>query len=441
MPRTSSGSAPSPIPSDAGRRPSPGPPARPPGDGPHRRTTALLAVAVLALLASACGGGGDGGSGEAVTVRDSAGVRIVENRAPAWGEGEAWTVADTPSLTLGAAQGEGPEVFAGVQDALLLSDGGVAVLDSRAREIRIFESGGAHRATAGGAGEGPGEIRQAPRLVDLAGDTVGVWTLSGQRLTRFAPDGNFLDVTTVDGLPGEVGFRLRGALDDRRLVVSEGMSFSPEDTERGSGIRRDTLAEFLVGREGAVLDTLGRFAAGETAGGLQDGKRVLFARGTHFAVGAGRIHVGDSERWEVRVFDDLLRETMRIRRSHEPVPVTAEAEEAARREALERLEQMQPQFQEVLRDRVENAVANETLPSFEELAVDPAGRLWVRRARLPTADGPPRWDVFRPDGRWLGTVATPEGLTVHRIGADRLVGTRTDEVGVDRVEVYPIRRS
>lgn len=407
----------------------------------HRSGLSLLAPALALLLLAGCGAGEAGAGSDAVTVRDSAGLRIVENRAPAWGEGEGWTVADTPSLRLGRVQGEGPEVFGDVGGALRLGDGGIAVLDQDAREIRIFGPDGSHRSTAGGPGEGPGELGQLPRLLDLPGDTLGVWGMTSQRLSRFGPDGSFLDAATASGLPGMVGFQLRGTLADGRLLVSEGQSFSPEDMERGPGIRRDTLAELLVDRDGSVADTLGRFAAGQSAGSLQDAKQVLFARSTRFAVGDDRIFAGDSDGWEVRVWDDSLREEMRIRRSHEPVEIPPQAVEAERRQRLEQTEEMPDQFREMLRQQVENAVANETLPAFADLLVDEAGHLWVRRARLPTEEGPSRWDVFRPDGRWLGTVSTPEGLSVTRVGEDFVLGTRTDELGVDRVELYRLRRS
>lgn len=393
------------------------------------------------LLVAACGGGEAGPGSEAVAVRDSAGIRIVENRAPAWGEGEGWTVADTPSLRLGEVQGEGPEVFGAIGTALRLSDGRIAVLDQDASEIRIFGPDGSHGATAGGHGEGPGELGRIPGLVDLPGDTLGVWGMMSQRLSRFGRDGSFLDAVTASDLPGMVGFELRGALGDGRVLVSEGRSFSPEEMERGSGIHRDTLAELLVERDGSVADTLGRFASGQSAGSPQDVKMVFFARSTHFAVGDSRIFAGDSERWEVRVWDDSLRETMRMRRAHEPVEVPPEAVEAERRERLAQTEEMPDQFRGMFRQQVENAVANETLPAFVELLVDGTGHLWVRRARLPTEEGPPRWDVFRPDGRWLGTVATPEGLSVRQVGQDFVLGTRTDELGVQRVELYRLRRS
>ena len=51
----------------------------------------------LLTLPVACGGA-EGGSAAGPARRDSSGVAIVENSAPRWGAGEAWTVAATPLL-------------------------------------------------------------------------------------------------------------------------------------------------------------------------------------------------------------------------------------------------------------------------------------------------------------------------------------------------------
>ena len=42
------------------------------------------------------------------TVRDSAGVSIVENTEPAWADGQAWTLSDEPtlSMTIGEKPGD-----------------------------------------------------------------------------------------------------------------------------------------------------------------------------------------------------------------------------------------------------------------------------------------------------------------------------------------------
>ena len=59
-------------------------------------------VLILAALSAACGGGGS--TSHEPVVRDSAGIRIVENSGPAWAEDTAWRLSAEPVLTIGAAE-------------------------------------------------------------------------------------------------------------------------------------------------------------------------------------------------------------------------------------------------------------------------------------------------------------------------------------------------
>ena len=61
-------------------------------------------------------------------------------------------------------------------------------------------------------------------------------------------------------------------------------------------------------------------------------------------------------------------------------------------------------------------------------------------ASAPT-DEPRRWSVFDREGRWLGSVETPAGLSVREIGEDYLLGTWKDDVGVEHVRVHRLDRS
>ena len=77
-------------------------------------------------------------AGGAQTVRDSAGVTIVESEDSSWSDGEAWTVSGVPSLSLGAVDGDHQYLFSEVEAVVLLSDGRLAVADRGSNEIRLF---------------------------------------------------------------------------------------------------------------------------------------------------------------------------------------------------------------------------------------------------------------------------------------------------------------
>ena len=63
----------------------------------------LNAAVASLILTTACGI--EGREGSRVLIRDSAGIEIVENIAPAWTEGDGWRLSDEPVLTIGVLEG------------------------------------------------------------------------------------------------------------------------------------------------------------------------------------------------------------------------------------------------------------------------------------------------------------------------------------------------
>ena len=67
----------------------------------------LPAVALLAATASCDRPQEDVAAPPAVTIRDSAGIEIVESHAPEWDEADVWTVATEPAVVIGGYRGAG----------------------------------------------------------------------------------------------------------------------------------------------------------------------------------------------------------------------------------------------------------------------------------------------------------------------------------------------
>ena len=81
----------------------------------------------------------------------------------------------------------------------------------------------------------------------------------------------------------------------------------------------------------------------------------------------------------------------------------------------------------------------ETLPAFRSLKVDAMGWLWAEVYEWdPTL--PPEWMVFDLDGRARGTLTTPKGLVVESIGADYILGVWIDDLGIEFVRRYALKR-
>ncbi len=96
----------------------------------------------------------------------------------------------------------------------------------------------------------------------------------------------------------------------------------------------------------------------------------------------------------------------------------------------------------------------ETFPAFSEIIASLDGHLWVRTH--PSGDplscpegvlhvsfgrgSCDTFDVFSPEGSWLGLVHVPEQLTVFEIGSDYLLGSEPGEFDVEYVVLYRIVR-
>jgi hypothetical protein len=58
-----------------------------------------------------------------------------------------------------------------------------------------------------------------------------------------------------------------------------------------------------------------------------------------------------------------------------------------------------------------------------------------------SADDPGRWTVFDPEGRMLGTVATPARFRVFEIGTDYVLGVWADDMDVEHVRLFTLEKT
>ena len=116
----------------------------------------VAAVSALAPLVGAQSQETEGPTGIRTLVRDSAGVRIVENARPPDGSRLDWRLGPEPLVSIGQLDGEEPYLFERVFGATMLTDGRIVIGDDGPKELRVFDRGGNHLETWGGAGGGPG---------------------------------------------------------------------------------------------------------------------------------------------------------------------------------------------------------------------------------------------------------------------------------------------
>jgi hypothetical protein len=160
-----------------------------------RMTPLWIASSIAFLLIGAgCAAAPDVPEFASVTVDDSAGVRIAQNRSPAWPDGVGWRVGELEA-SIGVAAGAPEHQLFRVFDATRLSDGTVVVANSGTAELRFFARDGTFIRSVGRAGGGPGEFSQANTiraLVHRPGDSLLTWDVYGQKLSLFDPAGRFV---------------------------------------------------------------------------------------------------------------------------------------------------------------------------------------------------------------------------------------------------------
>lgn len=402
----------------------------------HGRTPPIGLALVLAL--AACGFDGAVWR-DAVVVRDSSGVRIVESRAPAWREGQGWRIRSEPLLRIGRVDGAEADQLYRVRGAVRLSDGAVVVANAGTGQLRWYDANGVHLASAGAPGDGPGEFRSLSWIGRVADDSIYAWDRDLRRITVFH-GGRLGRVATADvpldrRLPTVVG-----ALRDGSVVVTGGPTLVPEGDP---GVQRPPLPVWLVSRDGARRATLGPFPdqavnrRPAATPGAWITTAVPFGASTVVTAAGDRIVVGDNVAYELRLHapDGSLAAVFR-RPDAVPRPVRPE-DLAAELEA--RLAPLPPI--EAIRDGIrmtfEEPPAPGTMPHFRAVFADPDGNLWVQAYAPPQEPGT-LWDVFDPEGRWLGGVEVPPGLEITEIGRDYVVGITRDALDVEYVQVHEV---
>lgn len=393
---------------------------------------------ILTILASACG---DAPVEEVARIwaeRDSAGVTVVDNRVGELEDG-GWAVGEAPLLVIGGLDASEETQLFRVDGATRLADGRLAVGVAGTHEVRIFSPEGALTARFGAEGDGPGEFRDVTLLGRYGPDTLVVFDASASRISLLTPAQGYLGSTSVNwsGKGYAIG---RDLLDDGSVLIGGGMSF---DSSEGfpTGVIRPLSTFGWVRRDGVTEQTLGDFAAaGMFARASNQG---FMARGLPFTPvtgvtrGQGGVWLGTGERWQVALYglDGALVRV--VRTDARPRPVTPEMraayEEAEVADASSENEGRQ------IRDLLAEMPFPETLPAYETLASDLSGGLWVA---APLAPGETRrtWWVFDAAGHAMAQVVTPPRTRILEIGEDYVLGVTLDDLGVETVTLWPLRR-
>ncbi len=417
-----------------------------------RTTATLLATAVLAACTTddPARSNLSGQRHEQVveTRGDTTVVRTLSGSV--WGA-EATLVAE---FAIGELDGPEEYLFGSIGSFAVDDDRNVYVLDTQAQHVQVFDSAGTYVRTLGGRGEGPGELSFASSVATLPDGRVVVYEAFSPRIQVYGP-----------GLHETQQWRYNspGAPMPPRAVEVDlhGRTFVVTIQRTPSG--RVDLPLIAIGPDGTQLGTHlppgGDFEPPSVELELvlepSAPKRLvpipLTARHYWALHPNGHFVTGISSDYRI----DLGRDTgvLRMERVFVPVSVSPEERSHHREDVTRSMRVTQPDW------RWNGPPIPSTRPPFRGLATGRDGRIWVTLSTEaqpvenefydpgnPNSDpilwrSPLRYDVFEPDGTYLGAVVPPEGFSGARrpvFDGDHVWAVAQDELGVERVVRYRI---
>lgn len=355
--------------------------------------------------------------------------------------GSTWRAADEPTLSIGLAQGPDEYLFRGVT-AARLADGGVVAAVRGMYEVRRFGPDGRHLWSFGRQGEGPGEF-QGARLLSGCTNAQSIVAYDGRndRVTVLDADGNLVQ-TAQTMWDGQRVYEFRCAA-DQRFIVSD-VSDDPPD----SGPYRWTNSI------GVATATGPDFAVDLLRSGIPGAERVQVVmdaeRWTTFPRTWGRdldfvatdegVWLGTGDSYELELVDWSGATARRIRWNGPDQAVTSGHVDAYRNEMRRQysnssLSDWEARFHS--RWEEEAGYLPSAFPSFSRVLLSDDGNLWVEHFQRPGVERR-EWVVFTAAGDWVRTVDLPSRMVVEDAGADWILARTTDELGVERIELYAL---
>ena len=375
-----------------------------------RTTLVSAAIANLTFVATA-DARQQSGRGGAVTTRETlpSGIEQVTNVLPDE-PAPTWTLVE--ELRVGSVDGEGPDAFGQLRGLVVLPDGGFAVLDSQAQEVRVFAADGSHRATYGGEGEGPGEFRDAHGLMLDPRGRLWVTDPANTRMSVFDPDTGFVDsfrhhfayyAYIFRGTMTADGRIVRPTLDRGFEIYDLNMELVETISQPGpvpEGISSDEAARQRERAMPASFAWQSRDGSGSGFMGVPYYPRSIRYYDREGVVWTGT-HEDDPTGYRI-TRQHLTGDTTLLVQARKPhVPVSREERTAA----IQRI-------QEALRERGADTDRDwskipDVQPSIVNLFTSAEGNIWARTPSAAPETGEATWDVFSADGTHMGTATVP----------------------------------
>jgi sugar lactone lactonase YvrE len=351
-----------------------------------------------------------------------AGTIVVTNPAVGvWDSASTWQVVE--ELRIGTLDGTGPDLFGAVSAIEIDAQGRLYVLEGQSQELRVFGRDGRHVRTIGRKGGGPGEFAQP---IGLAWSPRGdLWIPDPQntRISIVDTAGNFVRSHHMAGgwvmNPWPGGFDHEGAF----------YNFVPAPSPSGFEIRivrydtALTALDTLTPPRWTGPDNFFEFVSPDGSSRMRTG--VPFSPGLDWQLSPDGDFwfalTGPYELYRVSGTGDTAR---KVTKPFERASVSGEDVDSA----LAGLDWFTRQGGKVDRSRIPSQK-----PAIRSLLVAQDGYLWVEPLTPDRQDQGRLFELFDPEGRYLGRVRLPfqlSGYPTPVIRGEVLVGVTRDELEV-----------
>ncbi|MEX2283759.1 MAG: hypothetical protein WEE89_14835 [Gemmatimonadota bacterium] len=359
-----------------------------------------------------------------------------------------------PELKIGMVDGPPEYLFGGPSNILLQRDGSIVVVDYAGMGspmIRRYDKSGKFLRNVGGRGEGPGEYRGPTGLAELADGRILLSDPRNRRVTIYSAAGV---VETTWNL-SEYSYAIRGV--EQLKVAPNGMvhmRFSEPTRELGNS----EISILRLRADGTIVDTikppalpdfeLPRLTATSASGRGRVSMTVPYWPRAFWTFSSrGYFITALPNRYSIDIKQG--NQVVSIRRNVEPIAISAEERQEQRDFTRDRLRAFGT-FNGSVPD------VPRTKPYFKWITTFDDGRIWASLSTRSERYDPPtrtvegrtqpslRWreptmfDVFEPDGTYVGQVAVPDGIYLESVRGDVAWGYTRGEEDVPYVVRYRI---
>jgi len=359
-----------------------------------------------------------------------------------------------PEIEIGVLEGAEEYMFGDVEALAVGLGGTIYILDGHGPVLRSYDAEGAWLSDIGRDGGGPGEYANPDGgLLVLANGNLALRDPGNARISIYSPGGAYLEswpfptpLGTSDQLRTDPAGRLLTlAVTDFEDAAGERVWGLTRFETHGAGV--DTLLPPVWDFQPRIVSV--ERNADENRPGMST--RVPYSASVRWTYSPrGYFVAGLSTDYRI----DLHRDeepVLRIEKEWEPVPVDSEEAQVLERQLTLMFRRFSPGWS------WNGPPIPTTKPPFQEIFVGVGDRIWVQlhtasvaalteeearaeeeAAGFPTNrfEEPLAFDVFEPDGRYLGRVEGPEGFQVSPepvFNGASVWAVTEDDLGVQRV--------